>query len=60
MEKNLRIVSDHDERFNFVIQKFFAKNKYCNTVKIFKRKTQKRHFVSKLIDYFITDLVIND
>jgi hypothetical protein len=30
------------------------------TVKIFKKKTHKRHFVSKFIDNFITDLVICD
>jgi hypothetical protein len=33
----LELFTDHDERFNFVIQNFFAKNKYCDTVKIFKK-----------------------
>jgi hypothetical protein len=36
MEKNLRIFFYYDERFYLMIQKIFAKNKYCNTVKIKK------------------------
>jgi hypothetical protein len=36
--------SDHDKRLNFVIQKIFAKNKYCNTVKIYKKNAQTSFF----------------
>jgi hypothetical protein len=56
--KVLEFSKDYAQRF-VVITNFFAKNKYCNTVKIFK-KMHQGHLVSKFIDNFLNDLVIND
>ena len=57
--KLLEFNKDYAQRFFVVIANFFGKNKYCNTVKLFKKNEQKL-WVLKFIANFVNDLVIND